>query len=212
MHHEYWDSFYRSRDSVAVPRDPSPFAQWVREQDPHPHVLVDIGTGTGRDALWFARRGQRVLGLDYAPAAVAQAAATADAERLPATFETFDLYDADQVLTTGARLASSGAPPTLYGRFLLHALEDDGRRNLWRLAEVTLRDGGRMYLEFRTGKDAEAAHVFGEHFRRFLDPDTVVDEIEAGDGRVEYRGDGHGMAPFRGEDPHICRLVVGWRR
>lgn len=211
MHHEYWNDFYRSRESVAVPREPSSFAQWVGEREPVSGLLVDIGSGTGRDALWFARSGREVLGLDYASPAVAQATSAADAEKLPAAFETFDLYDLRQVRTMGSRLAAAGRPLTLYGRFLLHALEDDGRRHLWRLAGLALRAGGSQHLEFRTGKDAEATHVFGEHFRRFLDPDVVVDEIEAAGGRVEYRADGHGMAPFRREDPHICRLVVGWR-
>lgn len=212
MHHEYWNEFYRSRESVTVPREPSPFACWVGERDSSAGRLVDIGSGNGRDALWFARSGREVLGLDYAASAVAQAKSAASSEGLPATFETFDLYDLGQVLTMGARLAADGGPGTLYGRFLLHALEDDGRGHLWRLAETALSAGGHMYLEFRTGKDAEAKHVFGEHFRRFLDPDLVADEVEAAGGSVEYREDGHGMAPFRGEDPHICRLVVGWQR
>ena len=64
----------------------------------------------------------------------------------------------------------------------MHALHDSARRGLWELAAGSLRAGGRLYPEFRTGKDEGARHVFGEHFRRFLDADTVVDEIEARGG------------------------------
>lgn len=210
VHRRYWEDFYRSKRSAAVPEKPSAFARWVGERERASTFLVDIGSGTGRDALWFARSGYQVLGLDYARSAVDHARNAAEA--LSASFEVLDLYDLRQVLTVGARLAHTTHPHTLYGRFLLHALEDEGRHNLWRLAELALRAGGSLYLEFRTGKDAGASHAFGEHFRRFLDPDLVVDEVEARGGHVEHREEDHGLAVYRDEDPHVCRLVVGWQR
>lgn len=210
--YKYWNDFYRSRDSKAVPREPSPFARWVGEHYPALGSLVDIGTGNGRDALWFARSGWQVFGLDYAPAAVNRGRSAAEAESLSASFEAFNLYDLRQVLTMGARLAARDEGTALYGRFLVHALQDEGRHHLWRLARMALRSGGLLFLEFRTGKDAEASHVFGEHFRRLLDPDVVVDEIESYGGHISYREEGHRLAPFREEDPHVCRLVVGWQQ
>lgn len=209
MHREYWDTFYRSKGSTAVPHEPSAFARWVAARAAPSKWIVDIGSGTGRDALWFARSGYRVLGLDYATTAVEQTRAAAEQADLPAAFEVFDLYDVEHVLAMGARLSADG-PKTMYGRFLVHALEDGGRHHLWDLARTALGPGEGLCLEFRTGKDAATSHAFGEHFRRLLDPDVVVDEIESRGGYVEYREDGHGLAPFRDEDPHVCRLVVGW--
>ena len=173
--------------------------------------IVDIGSGTGRDSLWLARQGHDVLGLDYIPAATERAGDIASAEDLPARFRTFNLYDLRQVLTMGGELAHRDRPPALYARFLVHALEDSGRHNLWRLADMCLRRGGRFYLEFRTGLDADAAHEFGEHFRQYLDPDAVIAEIEAGGGRIEHRETGHGLAVYKNEDPHVCRLVATWK-
>jgi SAM-dependent methyltransferase len=207
---KYWEEFYSSRRSAAVPDEPSAFARWVGEREAEPTSVVDVGSGTGRDSLWFARAGHRVLGLDYARPAVEHAETAARGEGLEASFEFFDLYDLRQVLATGARLAQDGRVHALYGRFLIHALEDAGRHHLWRLAEMALRSGGRLYLEFRTGEDAGEPHEFGEHFRRFLSPDLVVEEIESRNGRVEHREEGHGLAVYKHEDPHVCRLVVGW--
>lgn len=209
---KYWREFYGSDRSATVPDEPSAFARWVGEREAESTSLVEIGFGTGRDALWFARSGHRVLGLEYVPAAVDRAEATAEADGLAASFEYFDLYDLRQVMATGARLAHDGRRHVLYGRFLLHALEDAGRHNLWRLAGTALRSGGHLYLEFRTGEDADQPHVFGEHFRRFLNSAAVVDEIEASGGRVEHREEGHGLAVYKDEDPHVCRLVASWQR
>lgn len=208
----YWAPFYRGRNSADVPEEPSPFARWVGEREPNLGMLVDVGSGTGRDSLWFARQGSDVLGLDYIAAAVERGRRISKRDKLSAQFRTFNLYDIRQVLTTGAELAHHEKQPTLYGRFLLHALTDVGRHNLWRLASMSLRRGGHLYLEFRTGADAGKRHEFGEHYRQFLDPNTVVAEIESRDGQVEYREEGHGMAVYKDEDPHVCRLVVSWKR
>jgi SAM-dependent methyltransferase len=208
----YWKEFYAGARSAAVPEEPSPFARWVSEREPPPAPVVDVGSGTGRDALWFARQGHRTLGLDYVEVALERARDKAKAEALSASFEYFDLYDLRQVLAFGARLAHASDDQMLYGRFLLQALEDGGRHNLWRLAGMALRTGGRLYLEFRTDKDADRAHEFGDHFRRYLSPDAVVREIESAGGRVEHREEGHGLAVYRHEDPHVCRLVTTWQR
>jgi len=210
--HDHWWSFYFGRSQETVPTEPSPFARWVHDREPPDSAIVDIGAGTGRDALWFARRQHDVLGLDYIPAATERADRQARDEDLPARFRTLNLYDIRQVLAIGADLAHRDTPPALYGRFLIHALEDAGRHNLWRIASMCLRRGGRFYVEFRTGLDAGAEHEFGEHFRRYLEPDTVVAEIEAAGGQIEHREAGHGLAVYKQEDPHVCRLVATWKR
>lgn len=208
----YWASFYASDRRAAVPEEPSGFARWAAPRLAAPGLLVDIGTGTARDALWFCRHGNDVLGLDYAAPAIDQARRAAARDHLPATFEVFDLYQADQVGAMGSRLAQRTHPPVLYGRFLIHALRNQGRQGLWRLAGMALQSGGALYLEFRTGKDAGERHEFGEHFRKFLDTEWVIAEIEEWGGSIEYRHEDHGLAPYRHEDPHVCRLVSTWRR
>jgi SAM-dependent methyltransferase len=208
---QHWWPFYFGRSKEAVSVDPSPFATWVHEHE-LASSIVDIGSGTGRDSLWFARQGHDVLGMDYIPAATERAGKVAREEELPARFKTLNLYDIRQVLGVGGELAHQDDPPVLYGRFLIHALEDLGRHNLWRLAGMCLRRGGKFYLEFRTGLDAGAEHEFGEHFRRYLDPDVVVAEIEERGGRIEHREAGYGLAVYKNEDPHICRLVATWKR
>ena len=208
---KYWDEFYRSQRSADVPREPSAFARWVSERERGTTPVVDVGSGTGRDSLWFAREGHPVLGLDYSEAAIERATSAAAGDGLDNTrFEVLDLYDLRQVMAMGTRLAHEEEDHVLYGRFLVHALEDAGRHNLWRLAEMALNPGGLLYLEFRTGEDENQPHEFGEHFRRYLSPDQVVAEIEERGGTIEHREASHGLAVYRDEDPHVCRVVAGW--
>jgi ubiquinone/menaquinone biosynthesis C-methylase UbiE len=210
MHRQYWDEFYAGRARAAIGDDPSDFARWLPTAHDLPRRLIDVGTGTGRDGLWFARQGLDVLGLDFSPASVRLARDSAASAGLGARFEVLDLYDgaavADRARALGDRL-----PVTVYGRFLVHAIEDDGRANLFSFARALGGEGGLLALEFRTGKDANAPHVFGDHYRHFLEPAVVVDELEALGAHVLSRDESHGFAVFRDEDPHVCRLVAEWR-
>lgn len=206
-HLDYWEGFYASKASTLVPQEPSAFARWVADREQQPCPMVDVGTGTGRDALWFARNGFDVVGLDYAQSAVALATAHAQNEGISARFERLNLYHVDELTETGGRLASELGPQVLYARFFVHALEDDGRENLWRLARLLLKSGGRAYLEFRV---TETNHVFGEHFRHFVAPEVVMAEIEAVGGRIEHHEVDRGLAVYKDEDPLVCRIVAAW--
>jgi SAM-dependent methyltransferase len=206
-HISYWESFYAGDARARVPREASGFAQWVTEREVVPGPLVDIGTGTGRDAIWFARQGFRTVGLDYAEAAVRLASSLADEEGVDARFERLNLYHPEEVDELGTRLAAELTPRVVYARFFVHALEDDGRLNLWRLTRTLLRAGGRAYLEFRVGS---TEHEFGEHYRHFVPPEVVAAEIAAEGGRVEHQQVGTGLAVYKHEDPPVCRLVAAW--
>jgi SAM-dependent methyltransferase len=207
---DHWWPFYFGAAAATVVEDPSPFAVWVHEREPA-RPVIDIGSGTGRDSLWFARQGHDVLGLDYIPAATERAAGAAEAEGLSARFLTFNLHDVRQVLAVGGELAHRREPPVLYARFLVHAVEDEGRHALWRLASMCLRRGGRFYLEFRTPEDATEEKVYGEHFRKYLPGAAVVAEIERWGGRIEHLEEGYGLAVYKDEDPHVCRVVATWK-
>lgn len=206
-----WEDFHRRAAAPTASEEPSTFARWVTERAPASTSVVDIGCGHGQDALWFARNGHQVLGLDYAGAALGRARSAGRSGDSTVTFRAFNLYDLRQVLATGTRLARAGEPHVLYARFLVEALKDEGRENLWRLAKLALRGGGALYLEFRTGKD-RATRESGGPPRNFTRPDTVADEIRSHGGRIEHRAEGRGLDAYEGTDPHLCRLVARWQQ
>ncbi len=206
---KHWDTFSKGASRV-VPRGPSPFARWVAAEQPSERLLVDIGTGTARDAVWLARQGRRVLGLDYSVIAITRARRRRRRRGLDAGFRVFNINDTREALTLGALLSREEEPPDLYARFFLHAINEAGRANLWRMAQMSLRRGGLLFAEFRTDRDAELSHVFPARGRSFLDPDEVAREIEASGGRIVSRMQGQGLAVLGSEDPDVCRLVAAW--
>lgn len=210
-HHDYWDSFYAGRTSSGVPAEPSAFARWVQERLSPCQTVVELGFGTARDSFWFSEQGHPVAGYDFAETAVQRAQGRADGQRVTATFCVLDLYDAPEVIVVAKEIERTTNAPALYGRFLIHALEQDGRANLLDLAAQVLARGGDLFLEFRTGQDRGAQHVFGDdHYRVYLDPDIVVREIEERAGTIVHTEAGHGLAVYKTEDPHVARIVARW--
>lgn len=203
-----WDVFYGSHRDL--PRRQSKFAAWVERRFPADHLLVDLGTGNSRDAIFFARHGRPVVAVDYSMGVVTRTAGRPKVQALPISFESVNLNDTREALALGMRLAERDTPVDLYGRFLLHSLEGKGRDNVLRLASMALRKGGRLLLEFRTLEDAGLPHHYPQPQRHFLDPDEVVAAIRARGGRILHVSDGTGLAPFHDEDPHVCRIVATW--
>jgi SAM-dependent methyltransferase len=214
---QHWDRYYRGLYGPTAPREPSPFGRWAVEQERTRAVepaglVVDIGCGNGRDTTHFAERGHPVLGVDYSPAALASARDLLGEGSESRRLRLVDLDDLRAVLLLGAELAGADVPLVLYARFVAHVVDDPARDNLWRLAAMALRRGGRMYLEFRTDRDQATAHAFEDHDRHLLDPEEVAAQLKRHGGLVVHREQGRGLAPHRSEDPHVCRMVVQWAR
>src|SRR3954454_4105173 len=133
-HRQYWDTFYSSRVSADVPAEPSPFARWVEPSLESGQVVVEFGFGNARDSMWFARAGHEVMGFDFAHSAVEHATTHAREVGLPATFAELDLYEEVDVKAAGDSILDRQLVPAVYGRFLIHSLEDTGRLHLLDLA------------------------------------------------------------------------------
>ncbi|MGH3504755.1 MAG: class I SAM-dependent methyltransferase [Nocardioidaceae bacterium] len=201
-HERYWGEFYTVRRD-RVPHAPSAFARWVAEREVTPGPLLDLGSGTGRDTLWFSEQGFESTGYDYSREGLEYAAQLAAAQALDLRFRRLNLYDLRHVLALGAEVAQDVGPSVVYARFLVDALEDEGRINLWRISRAALRATlGRLYLEFRTEDE------FGEHFRRFVQPEQVMGELESYGFTIEHCENQHGLAVHKHEDPRVCRIVA----
>jgi SAM-dependent methyltransferase len=206
---DFWSRQYGT-EADRIPREPSPFARWVAGRE-SPGPLVDVGCGNGRDTRFLAEQGFDVTGLDLVPNASRRVLKGMEPDERPEVLP-FNLESLRQTLAAGARASFSPEPVTVYGRFLLHALSDRARQHFWRYVSMALRSGGTCYLEFRTEKDSFRRKAFGEHYRRYLDPDLVVAEAAAAGARVLHVEQSLGLSPFENEDPHLCRMILEWNR
>lgn len=206
----HWQPFYRTDECERVPKEPSRFAHWVADRLPHGSRIVELGSGTGRDAVWLAGQGFDVHGSDFSLAARSVAKKRARQAKVPVQFTTINVNSQRSLLVNGARLAHQPGVKHVYARLMVDALASWSRPGLWRFCSMVGRSGGHTFVEFRTDANRGTATFFGPHSRYYAEPDAVVAEIESYGGRVLDRVEGRDLAPLGRENPVVCRMEVGW--
>lgn len=205
-----WTEFHQGPGAGLPQRKRSSFAAWVHRQIPAGARVAELGSGTGRDALWLAAKGHPVRAFDFSRAARGSVQRIARRRGLDVDAQALILNDLRFVLLTGAELARERHH--LCSRHLLGALDDTARAQLWLLCRMALRGRRRLFLEFLADPGAPSAAPEPAGLVRRLDPALVRAEIEAAGGTVERERIGDGRDVLGNQDPAVCRMRVRWRR
>lgn len=208
VNREKWDRAYANGRLTFPDLAPSSFARWVRREhgaEP-PETLVDVGCGRGVDALWFAREGSTVLGLDYALKGSNAVGRLAADDGLPLELRNANLCELRSVLAESARVAHAPGRKVVTARHVAEATDKVGRRNLWRAAGLMVRAGGRFYLEFLVER-GEGDDFARQHHLRTLPVRLVERELAAQQATIVSR------KVIRDGDSgrRVCRMVVEWQ-
>ncbi|MBD2464505.1 methyltransferase domain-containing protein [Oscillatoria sp. FACHB-1407] len=91
----FWEERYQTGSTRWDLGQPAPpFVQLLQSADaPPPGRMAVLGSGKGHDALWFAKHGFEVVGFDFAPSAIAQSTALAEAQEISAQFLQRDIFE-----------------------------------------------------------------------------------------------------------------------
>ena len=100
-------------------------------------TVLDVGCGTGENALFLSQRGLDVLGLDLSAAAIAAARRKAQARGVVARFVVGNALELPGLAETFDTVIDSG---------LLHILSDADRARLVAGLHAVLRPGGYLHL------------------------------------------------------------------
>ena len=148
-----WERRAAQRRRRPVPKGSSALAKQLRRGEAEGTTVLDVGAGRGRDALWLARQGFPTTAYDFAPRGLEKARRTARRRDLPLEVRALNLDEWRWVLSEGARMSRAGdGPRAMLARHVLDATDELGRQSLGRLASMTLRGGGRLYVQTWTGK------------------------------------------------------------
>lgn len=206
MENAYWNRYYKERRNQGV-LIPSQFATFVAGElsAATQGTIVEIGCGNGRDALFFARHNFHVLGIDASSEAIDLCQTSS--EGLCTDFIVGDIDD-QKLLHTIQLTLKDKQVSLLYSRFFLHAISEESELSMFELSHELCPTGSLMALEFRTLRDKQLAKETESHFRRFLNPLSLLDRAINFGFKVEYFVEGFGYAKYRSDDAHVARVLL----
>ncbi|MFI9274444.1 class I SAM-dependent methyltransferase [Kitasatospora sp. NPDC052896] len=178
--HEYWEEFYRDRESPwgRVRRPNEPLVREVSELPPG--TALDLGCSEGTDAIWLADRGWRVTAVDVSATALRRAAANA-AHAGVAEWIDWQRHDLSQSFPAGHFDLVSA-------QFLHSPVELEGERTaILRRAAEAVAPGGVLLIVGHAGWPSwQHTPHFDYHFPTTAE---VLDSLDLAPGRWRVERD-----------------------
>src|ERR1043166_7180345 len=159
-----YDLLYQEKDYAAEARY---VLELLKERDSSLRSLVDLGCGSGKHVIEFARGGLRVIGGERSAAMLAAARRAGDRLNLP---ERTELVEADVVHYTAPRTVDA---VTALFHVVSYLTADEQIERFLENARTSLRPGGLLLFDFWYGPA-----VLGER------PSVRVKRVESEETRV----------------------------
>jgi ubiquinone/menaquinone biosynthesis C-methylase UbiE len=143
---DIWNEKYANSDHLAF-RDEggSPFARQVESILRPSSIIVDLGTGVGRDALYFAENGHEVIAADFSKVVIEQDRQALDRPDLQ--FMVSDISD-------GLPFKSESVD-VVFARLSLHYYDNKTTKSIFRDISRILIPGGILAFACKTTNDPE---------------------------------------------------------
>lgn len=132
-----WDAWYRAERPPWEIDRPQPAVQRLLGEGAFHGEVLDIGCGTGENAMLLASRGLHVVGVDWAAAAVEMARAKAAERSLEVEFEVADALRLDGLGRSFGTIVDSA---------LFHTFSDEARTGYAPSLGSVTRPGSMLYL------------------------------------------------------------------
>lgn len=203
----YWDAFYADKHLHV----PSQFCVSVATELDKDTVIIELGSGNGRDALYYASRGHLVVATDLSQQAIASCSEAAKDRGLEHTaFLEGDITNDDSVtsIIELARSKAEGNNIAFYSRFIMHSLDDIQELKFLTILSKLMVKGEQVFFEFRSKEDADLEKIHKGHFRRYVDTEQFIRRLDDLGLSTSYRITGKGMAKYKTEDPFVSRVIA----
>lgn len=164
--------------------------------------ILDLGCGDGRDLRFFHEYGFSAIGIDSAQMSSEDILADSTPKIVRG-----DVTDVRTLTETLEKFEKRTAPTLMYGRFLLHALNDTELQSFLQTCEVCCKSGDFLAFEYRTPEDDFLPKTTETHFRRGLDSSWVTGRLKVLGFETHYSREGFGFAKYKFDDAHVARQV-----
>lgn len=206
MDKHYWETFYENQNLVLKQ---SKFAEYVVDNyTKNRKILIELGCGNGRDAVFFAKEHLNVFAVDQVFSEI-QFLSGRFSQLQNLTFKCADFTQLDNSQTFDI----------IYSRFTLHSINARQELNVLSWAYQNLNRNGILCVEVRGQKneiykfgeaiiDEPDAFIYNNHYRRFLNFDKFTNTLKEIGFLLEYASEAKGFAPFNDADETFIRVIA----
>ena len=212
---QYWDKVYEANayECGPIPDGSSSFAQSIAPLIAPESVVVELGCGNGRDALFLSNQEnvKKVVGLDYSQIAIAKLKPHEN-EKLQ-----FGMQDFSNIPERFLESLNVNQMDVAYSRFTLHSVKKSDASKALEWTYEHLADGGMFLIEVRSIQDplcGQGTPVEGErdafiathHYRRFLRLEELTSELVALGFHLEYVVLSNNLSVYKNDNPVLIRV------
>lgn len=208
---KYWDSYYQQHGKDKHISESSSFADFCLNKffSGKDINIVELGSGNGRDAIYFAQHQINTIAIDQSTVAI-------DIEKellLPEVSKFLHPKALDFVLED----YSTYEPIDIfYSRFTMHAISEDEEKILLPKLYKFLKTDGLLCIEARTTQDALYGEgeccgkdtFYTDHSRRFINSKNFLESILKIGFSLVYFTEESNLSVYKDDNPVLMRAVL----
>ena len=202
----YWDNYYKNKKKKTKASNFSRF--FLKKFLDNNSVLLDIGTGDGRDAFFFHNKVKFVFAMDQSTVAIKNN--NIKKKKLNLKNILFKKMSINSL-----KYFKSKKIKYVYARFFLHAIDRKKEDIFLNNLKKNFDSNTSIALEYRTikdklikkGKKISKYERFTDHYRRFVDSKKFEEKLKKKKFKIIYKKEGINLSKTPKENPYLCRLV-----
>ena len=212
MDKKYWNNYYQNFASDKSMNQPSSFAQFIHSKYllNKKFNIIELGSGNGRDAVFFAHHFHHVIALDQSKNAMEVIKKNIN-QKIANYFYPKAL---DFVLEDYSKYKKVDM---FYSRFSIHSITKKNELELLPKIYNALKDKGLFCIETRTTKDpiygkgqpcGDHTFIKDNHKRRFIDAMEFREQVSKLGFKEKYFVEKNNLSIFKKDNPTLMRIIL----
>lgn len=207
MDKKYWDEYYREHGLEQGIQDESTFAFFCQKKflKYEQKKILEIGSGNGRDARFFAKNNHNIIAVDQSHNGVT---IYNDAHDNKIHYQENNFVKMEYNKFENIDI--------VYSRFTLHAIQLEEENIVINKVYNLLNKDGMFMIEVRSTKDPlygvgealEDNAYFTDHYRRFIDSSEFIKKVIEIGFKLVYFIEENNLSIYKDDNPYLIRAIL----
>lgn len=204
MDYQYWNDYYKKN---IAPNEPSKFAKDIMSYLEEGKIMIELGCGNGRDAIFFARNKINVIAIDQSQDVI-------NSLKNKILDENIKFISDDFIKT---KILQENKFDYVYSRFTIHSISEEQEDILLDRVYNILKEKGMFFIEVRSVKDdiyglgekvGRNTYIYNKHTRRFIVLEELINKLKVIGFKIVIANESKNYAVYKNENPIVIRIIV----